>query len=114
MKRTAGTLISRHPQGDRLCNAATFSFDQNQIAPTPPYPAGYRPQRLPAGDYCLDDAWLFERKTLADLAASIKDGRLFEQALRLAKGKPAATLILEGSTRDLASSAMRVEAIRGA
>lgn len=71
-------------------------------------------RRLPVGDYCLDDALLFERKTLADLAASIKDGRLFRQSLRLAKGKLPAALILEGSTRDLASSAMRVEAIRGA
>ena len=71
-------------------------------------------RRLPAGDYCLDDALLFERKTLADLAASIKDGRLFGQALRLAKGKLPAALILEGNTRDLACSGMRVEAIRGA
>lgn len=71
-------------------------------------------RRLPVGDYCLDDALLFERKTLLDLAASIKDGRLFEQALRLAKAKLPAALILEGGTRDLASSGMRVEAIRGA
>lgn len=71
-------------------------------------------RRLPVGDYCLDAALLFERKTLADLAASIKDGRLFGQALRLAKGKLPAALILEGSTRDLAPSGMRVEAIRGA
>ena len=71
-------------------------------------------RRLPVGDYCLDAALLFERKTLADLAASIKDGRLFGQALRLAKGKLPAALILEGNTRDLACSSMRVEAIRGA
>ena len=68
---------------------------------------------LPVGDYCLDDALLFERKTLPDLAASIKDGRLFAQALRLAKAALPAALILEGSARDLASSGMRVEAIRG-
>ncbi|MGE3105965.1 MAG: ERCC4 domain-containing protein, partial [Lysobacterales bacterium] len=71
-------------------------------------------RRLPVGDYRLDDALLFERKTLPDLAASIKDGRLFAQALRLAKAELPAALILEGSTRDLASSGMRVEAIRGA
>ncbi|TAL87673.1 MAG: nuclease [Rhodanobacter sp.] len=71
-------------------------------------------RRLPVGDYCVDNALLFERKTLLDLAASIKDGRLFAQALRLAKAKLPAALILEGSARDLASSGMRVEAIRGA
>ncbi|TAM61192.1 MAG: nuclease [Rhodanobacter sp.] len=71
-------------------------------------------RRLSVGDYCLDDALLFERKTLPDLAASIKDGRLFEQALRLAKAKLPAALILEGSARDLASSGMRAEAIQGA
>jgi len=69
---------------------------------------------LPVGDYCLDDALLFERKTLLDLAASIKDGRLFAQALRLAKAELPAALILKGSARDLATSGMRVEAIRGA
>lgn len=71
-------------------------------------------QRLPTGDYRIDDALLFERKTLLDLVASIKDGRLFDQALRLARGKLRGALILEGSARDLASSGMRIESIRGA
>ena len=34
---------------------------------------------LPSGDYCLDDALGVERKTSADLARSIIDGRLFRQ-----------------------------------
>jgi ERCC4-type nuclease len=71
-------------------------------------------QRLPVGDYCVDDALLFERKTLPDLAASIKDGRLFDQALRLANASLPAALILEGTSRDLAGSRMRAEAIQGA
>lgn len=71
-------------------------------------------RRLAVGDYRLDDALLFERKTLGDLAMSIKDGRLFDQALRLANADLPAALILEGSGRDLASSGMRTESIQGA
>lgn len=70
--------------------------------------------RLTVGDYRIDDALLFERKTMVDLVASIKDGRLFHQALRLANCDLPAAFILEGSARDLASSDMRVEAIQGA
>lgn len=71
-------------------------------------------ERLPVGDYRIDDTLLFERKTLLDLAASIKDGRLFDQALRLANAELPAALILEGSACDLANSGMRAEAIQGA
>ncbi len=70
--------------------------------------------RLPIGDYQLDNALLFERKTLVDLVVSIKEGRLFSQALRLAEAKLPAVLILEGTGADLASSGMRWEAIQGA
>jgi ERCC4-type nuclease len=38
---------------------------------------------------------LFERKTLPDLVASIADGRLFKQALRLVNAKLPAAMILE-------------------
>jgi DNA excision repair protein ERCC-4 len=71
-------------------------------------------QRLPLGDYLLDDALLFERKTLVDLTQSIQDGRLFRQALRLASAAARGIVILEGSSRDLAQSRMRREAIQGA
>lgn len=71
-------------------------------------------RRLPVGDYLLDNALLFERKTLQDLVASIKEGRLFSQALRLAEAKLPAALILEGTSADLAGSGMRWEAIQGA
>jgi ERCC4-type nuclease len=73
-----------------------------------------RLQRLPVGDYLLDDALLFERKTLLDLTQSIKDGRLFRQGLRLASASARGVVILEGSSRDLAQSRMRREAIQGA
>jgi ERCC4-type nuclease len=69
-------------------------------------------QRLPVGDYLLDDALLFERKTLVDLTQSIKDGRLFRQGLRLASASARGVVILEGSSRDLAHSRMRREAIQ--
>jgi DNA excision repair protein ERCC-4 len=75
-----------------------------------------RVERLPVGDYRVDDALLFERKTLPDLVASIKDGRLFAQGLRLANVPPPlrGALILEGRSQDLAQSGMRREAIQGA
>lgn len=74
-----------------------------------------RVERLTLGDYQVDDRFLFERKTLSDLVLSIEDGRLFDQALRLAQAKglrPA--LVLEGTSRDLGGCSMRWEAIQGA
>jgi DNA excision repair protein ERCC-4 len=71
-------------------------------------------ERLPVGDYLIDDALLFERKTLMDLVASIKDGRLFAQAERLVNAGPLGALIIEGMAKDLAESRMRREAIQGA
>lgn len=73
-------------------------------------------ERLPVGDYRVDDTLLFERKTLPDLVASIKDGRLFAQGLRLANAPPPlrGALILEGTSQDLAECRMRREAIQGA
>ncbi len=71
-------------------------------------------RRLPFGDYLVDDALVFERKTLFDLVASIKQGRLFEQAARLANCRRPVALILEGRGADLANSGMRWQAIQGA
>lgn len=71
-------------------------------------------RRLPVGDYLLDNELLFERKTLPDLVTSIKEGRLFSQALRLAEAKRPAALLLEGTTGDLAGSGMHWGAIQGA
>jgi DNA excision repair protein ERCC-4 len=71
-------------------------------------------RRLELGDYELDGRLLFERKTLRDLAVSLKDGRLFEQGCRLASSPLCRALILEGTSRDLSGSGMRREAIQGA
>lgn len=70
-------------------------------------------RRLPLGDYVLDGHLVVERKTLPDLVASIKEGRLFSQALRLADSKRPTALILEGTARDL-TGGMPWEAIQGA
>jgi len=71
-------------------------------------------RRLAAGDYLVDGRLLFERKTLPDLALSIKDGRLFSQALRLATSPLRTALIIEGTARDIEGSGMRWEAVQGA
>ncbi len=68
--------------------------------------------RLPLGDYRVDGRFLFERKTLTDLVAAIKDGRLFRQALKLSATTLRPAIILEGTGRELAGSGMRWEAIQ--
>ena len=55
---------------------------------------------LAVGDYRIGEL-IFERKTLRDFAVSIKDGRLFRQAIRLAAGPARGIIILEGSSADL-------------
>jgi len=70
--------------------------------------------RLKLGDYLVDDRFLFERKSLVDLAAAINDGRLFHQALRLAGTTFRPAIVLEGTSRDLKRSGMRWERVQGA
>jgi DNA excision repair protein ERCC-4 len=53
--------------------------------------------RLPASDYVVSDRLVVERKGPTDLAASIKDRRLFEQLARLADAYPSVVLIVEGN-----------------
>jgi len=55
-----------------------------------------RAHPLAAGDYVLSDRLIVERKTGADLAASIKDRRLFEQVERLTAAYPGVALVVEG------------------
>ena len=54
------------------------------------------PTRLPVGDYVVSDRLVVERKTGSDLAASIKDRRLFEQIDRLTAAYSAVVLVVEG------------------
>lgn len=71
-------------------------------------------QHLSLGDYQIEGRLLVERKTLIDLVGSIKDGRLFQQACRLASSPMRSAVILEGTADDLLRSGMRREAIQGA
>ena len=68
-------------------------------------------EQLPIGDILIQHAeqtLVFERKTLADLAASIKDGRYSEQRQRLKSTYPfhRITFIIEGSTTSLRTQPM--------
>lgn len=56
-----------------------------------------RVRRLPAGDYLIAGAVAVERKTHADFATSLLDGRLFPQAAALAHGPHRPLILLEGS-----------------
>ena len=71
-------------------------------------------ETLFAGDYLVDQKLMIERKTLRDLVVSIKEGRLFRQALRLAAGEYRSALLLEGKSSDLMGCEMRRESIQGA
>lgn len=71
-------------------------------------------KRLSVGDYLVDNRLMFERKTLNDLAASIIDGRLFKQMIRLARSHYKAVLVLEGTGKDLTNMGIRREALQGA
>ncbi len=52
--------------------------------------------RLPVGDVEIGSRILVERKTVADLAASMDDGRLFRQARAISRACPCPLLIIEG------------------
>ncbi|WP_373494312.1 ERCC4 domain-containing protein [Aquiflexum sp.] len=70
-------------------------------------------KRLDVGDYIFDNDLLVERKTVIDFCASIKDGRLFKQVSKLAKGKIPAIVILEGRQKDFKETDFSVQAILG-
>jgi len=54
-------------------------------------------KQLPVGDYLISDSVVIERKTSYDFARSLFDGRLFEQAKRLAESYPIVFYIVEGN-----------------
>jgi DNA excision repair protein ERCC-4 len=62
---------------------------------------------LPVGDYVLSPELAVERKGPTDLGASIRDGRIFEQAVRLQSAFPQAVLLVEGEPRFIAEDAWR-------
>ena len=55
-------------------------------------------ERLSVGDYSIDDRVVVERKTYADFATSLVDGRLFPQAAALARCPHRPVILLEGPT----------------
>jgi DNA excision repair protein ERCC-4 len=69
---------------------------------------------LTAGDYCIDEAVLIERKTAADFAQSLIDGRLFGQAGRMASSPLRSAYIVEGSSAEWAGLGVSREALQGA
>jgi DNA excision repair protein ERCC-4 len=62
---------------------------------------------LPVGDYVLGPGLAVERKGPNDLGASIRDGRIFDQAVRLQSAFAQAVLMLEGEPRGIAEDAWR-------
>jgi ERCC4-type nuclease len=62
---------------------------------------------LPVGDYVLGPGLAVERKGPTDLGASIRDGRIFEQAARLQSAFPQAVLMVEGEPSWIAEDAWR-------
>jgi DNA excision repair protein ERCC-4/Fanconi anemia group M protein len=62
---------------------------------------------LPVGDYVLGPGIAIERKGPNDLGASIRDGRIFDQAVRLQSAFPQAVLMIEGEPRGIAEGAWR-------
>jgi ERCC4-type nuclease len=65
------------------------------------------PRQLPAGDYVLSDRLVVERKTGADLAASIKNRRLFEQVARLVEAYEAVVVLVEGEPVHIGEASWR-------
>lgn len=77
--------IDSRERAARLCALAQASEDFD-----------VRIRRLPAGDYLIAGAVAVERKTHADFATSLVDGRLFPQAAALAYGPHRPLIVLEG------------------
>ena len=71
-------------------------------------------KRIPVGDYVVDRKIVIERKSLRDFVLSIMQGRLFRQAMDLKKSGMHPVLILEGTTKNIASFGLKRESIQGA
>lgn len=67
--------------------------------------------QLQAGDYRVEDAMVVERKTHADLAASLADGRLLAQAARLKRGPLRPLLVVVGDAPVPPAVLRRVQSI---
>ncbi len=72
-----------------------------------------RIRQLPVGDYLIDGSVVVERKTYADFASSLIDGRLFPQAAALARCPHRPLMLLEGPRPDRLP-AVHPHAVQGA
>jgi ERCC4-type nuclease len=70
-------------------------------------------RRISVGDYVVDKKIVIERKSLRDFVLSIMQGRLFRQAITLKKSGMHPILILEGTTKNIASFGLKRESIQG-
>ncbi len=71
-------------------------------------------RRLALGDYLVAGRVVIERKTLADLALSIADGRLFRQAIRMTRSIYRPLLLIEGRPAEPGMPGVSRAAIQGA
>jgi ERCC4-type nuclease len=69
--------------------------------------------QLSVGDYLIDGSVVVERKTYADFATSLADGRLFPQAAALARSPHRPLILLEGPAPDRLP-AVHAHAVQGA
>ena len=71
-------------------------------------------RRLAVGNFVIAERVVVERKTMADLARSVVDGRLFRQAARLGRTAGRAVLVLEGTEAETATLGVSRESLQGA
>lgn len=71
-------------------------------------------ERLEVGDVLIDRRILIERKTAADFAASLVDGRLFRQAAELRASAFEPVFIVEGEFTTEALGGCSIQSVRGA
>ncbi|MDP1830430.1 MAG: ERCC4 domain-containing protein [Geothrix sp.] len=71
-------------------------------------------KRLRTGDYLIEGKAVLERKRVADFLESLRQGRLFSQASRLAASPLRSFLILEGPSRAWRRAGVTREGIQGA
>lgn len=71
-----------------------------------------RKERLLVGDYLLDSELIVERKSTSDFCASIKDGRFFKQAGKLASSKTPSCIIIEGKKAEFKDFGFNKNAIQ--
>lgn len=70
--------------------------------------------RLPVADYVLNPEIGVERKSVADLVASVYDSRLFNQAAKLAASYAKPYLLVEGDSKEVEGLARNLRSYYGA